>query len=245
MPISSSQFAWVVGGVSIFGVIVTVSTGAPRWVAVLFIGALICTVLLMAISNPAGRIAAAIAVTAATGIAAGATLVRAYPNLAGVESRQPSPKSSRTEQSKQQVSGLKVSGLKGGDAIPRCMRIKGTGTIPLDKEVWVGHTNASEENESIGTLMNLREAENVTGKPGEWHLTDGYRIGEEEDNRTFWIYVYEVPSSTGDVIRQWKWPDGFKKEQSDWQPALTAPFASVEPMASFEVTRTDNPGCDA
>ncbi|MFI6551194.1 hypothetical protein ACIBO9_49000 [Streptomyces prunicolor] len=244
MSLTWSRFQQLVGGASLIGVLVAVSTGAPVWLTVLFAGGVLYALALIFITNPTGRTVAVTAVAVATGIALTATLVHDHPSLARVESGQSAPTPSPTKQGQQSKPQLKVGGLKGGDAIPRCIRIGGTGTIPPGEQVWVGHTNDKDDSPN-GNLMNLRQAKNITGKPGQWETVDDYWIGDTKDSRSFWIFVYELPDSAGNIIQQWWYPDGFSKEHKDWQATLNAPIGDVKPIASFKVTRTDNQGCAA
>jgi hypothetical protein len=240
MSLTSSRFQAVVGAVSVIGVVVSMSIGLPTWLTILFVGGLLYTLAVVFITNPLARIAAATTVAVITGIVVTAIAVHDHPSLARVKSEQPAPKTSRTEQSRQSKSKLAVSNLKDGGAIRRCTRIKGTGTISAGQEVWVGHRN-DKDGSANGDVMNLRQATNV--RPGQWETKDDYWIGDEKDNRSFWVYVYELPSEAGSIIREWKYPQGFEKEDQDWQPSLLSPIDDADLIGVFRVTRTDAPGC--
>jgi len=128
----------------------------------------------------------------------------------------------------------RVISLQDGQCIPRTVNANGKGAIPAGKKIWVGRSD-DVKGVPAETLMNVRQA-TPTGVPGERQSGD-FDIGNEHDNRTFWVFVYVLPSEAGYAIAHQAFPSEFfdKKHWPDWQTSLTARFADEDRLAVFKV----------
>lgn len=246
MSPTATRAHYLSAAASVASGLVTLLVGAPAWISVLALGAFVYTLLHWALgSRPNIRQASLSSVCVLVGLALSALLVRQYPGLVGLDDgpAQASPRADAKAVTTK-AADLKIESLKDGLRVPRCLPVSGTGTIPPGTEVWVAHAN-DENGVPAKNLMNFRQAENDEVHAGQWRL-DKYYVGNEKDDRDFWIYVYELPTAAGSVFRNYQWPGDFREKWPNWQPALTKPIEQpLEVHGPYRVTRTHDLGCDA
>ncbi|MFJ3644470.1 hypothetical protein [Streptomyces murinus] len=194
-------------------------------------------------ARKAGQTTTLVAITCAlaTGLAA-----HQWPALAGLDRTQhqeknPKPVAASASPPASRAADLKVTSLHGSDCIPQTVNLKGTGTIPAGKQIWVGHSTDVKD-APAQTLMNVLQAK-PTGVPGKWQSGD-FEIGDKRDNRTFWIFVFLLPDEAGDAINHQAFPDKFfdKDYWPNWQKSLTGRFSDEDQLAVFKVYRSAQ-GC--
>jgi hypothetical protein len=98
-----------------------------------------------------------------------------------------------------------------GDKIHACITVSGASKIPAGFQVWVMHKNGTKDGPTGDLYFNVRKA-----NPGEgtnkWQ-TEQFSIGDgsKDVGRYFWIFLYLVPGSAGDVLSALQDPPTFKE----------------------------------
>jgi hypothetical protein len=98
----------------------------------------------------------------------------------------------------------------GGDKIHACVTVSGVGKIPAGFQVWVMHKNGTKDDPSGDLYFNVRKATPEEGS-NKWN-TSQFTVGDGEKDvgKYFWIFVYLVPDSTGNVLSTLNDPPTFK-----------------------------------
>ncbi|MFG2761501.1 hypothetical protein [Streptomyces wuyuanensis] len=229
-------------GVSLLSGALTLLEQIPDWVlplAVLVAGGSVWFFAYRHTTDPARKLQLSTVIATLTCLVAYGSAVNHWPWLAGVDHQTKRAPVAVPAPPKEEPK-LQVTSLREGQCIPRTINVHGTGAIPPGTEIWVAHANDGEGGAPASTLMNFQEATNIKGRPGLWQ-TGRFAVGDERDSRSFWIFVYALPSEAGHVIRNQLYPDGFRDRDKwpYWQNGLAAPFEGAKHLGVFKVNRSE------
>ncbi|UUU34191.1 hypothetical protein JIX56_32555 [Streptomyces sp. CA-210063] len=113
-----------------------------------------------------------------------------------------------------------------GDDIPACTIVSGRSKIPKGSGVWVGHTNGTARRANDDVFYNVRHSQVEPGE-NEWY-TEEFTVGSgsKDIGAHFYIFVYLVPDSVGDILDTLKDP-----------PTLTAPPSKSQLVTKIRVKK--------
>jgi hypothetical protein len=114
-----------------------------------------------------------------------------------------------------------------GDKIHACVTVSGIGKIPSGFQVWVMHKNGTKDGPAGDLYFNVRKAIPEEGA-NRWK-TDQFTVGSENDvGKYFWIFLYLIPDSTGNVLSTLKDAPTFKATPAD--PPVNARLITTVPV---------------
>ncbi|WP_406123675.1 hypothetical protein OHQ89_16050 [Streptomyces canus] len=123
--------------------------------------------------------------------------------------------------------GIRYPDLSG-DKIHACITVSGISKIPAGFQVWVMHKNGTKDGPAGDLYFNARKANPEEGS-NKWQ-TEQFSVGNgsKDVGSYFWIFLYLVPDSTGDVLSTLQDPPTFKKTPAD--PPISAHLITTIPV---------------
>ncbi|MEU6351029.1 hypothetical protein ABZ896_17100 [Streptomyces sp. NPDC047072] len=120
-----------------------------------------------------------------------------------------------------------------GDKIHACITVSGVSKIPAGFQVWVMHKNGTKDGPAGGLYFNVRKANPEEGSK-KWQ-TDEFSVGngQKDVGSYFWIFLYLVPDSAGDVFSMQQDPPTLKETPAD-------PPVNARLITKIPVIKNDN-----